>query len=237
VVNKKNWAGKKMSVSVLESQEFETVCVATPETTNYATSKKVKGNLRGISRVADSVVKAIQQTNGEVDSAKIKQFVAKVSQINDQFSVENLGTPFKAAITAIKFLLDLRKNLGANYGDLIKDPFTLKLKELSELPNIEKKDEVATNLYNYMENILTPALNNVTSSEELAILEPFVDQCMALYEQVKGIDKKHILRSSHNVMIKAYNAQHLKMGIYLHSYPIIVMDHSLVLMWKQKEAK
>ncbi|QVL55321.1 MAG: hypothetical protein KFB95_08410 [Simkaniaceae bacterium] len=201
-----------MSVSVLESQEFETVCVATPETTNYATSKQVKGNLKGISRVADSVVEAIQQTNGEVDSAKVKQFVAKVSQINDQFSVEDLGTPFKAAITAINFLLDLRKNLGANYGDLIKDPFTLKLKELSELPNIEKKDEVATNLYNYMENILTPALNNVTSSEELAILEPFVDQCMALYEQVKGVDKKHILRSSHNVMIEAYNAQHLKNG-------------------------
>lgn len=201
-----------MSVSVLESQDFEKVCVTTPETLNYATSTKAKANLSGISRVADSVVESIQQSGGEVDSDKIKQFVAKVSQINEQFSLENLGSPFETAITAINFLLDLRKNLGANYGDLIKDPFTLKLKELSELPNIEKKAEVATNLYNYMENILTPALNNVTSSEELAILEPFVDQCMALYELVKGVDKKDILRSSHNTMIEAYNAQHLKNG-------------------------
>jgi hypothetical protein len=201
-----------MSVSVLESQDFERVCVTTPETLNYATSTKAKANLSGISRVADSVVESIQQSDGEVDSDKIKQFVAKVSQINEQFSRENLGSPFETAITAINFLLDLRKNLGSNYGDLIRDPFTLKLKELSELSNIEKKAEVAADLYNYIENILTPALNNVTSSEELAILAPFVDQCMALYESVKEVDKKHILRSSHNTMIETYNAQHLKNG-------------------------
>jgi len=198
--------------SVFNSQGFKAICAATPEEMNYAEKAHAESNRKGIIRLTSSVVSSLQSVDSKVDAKQLKQFMTKVGLINHQFAEEGLGTPFTTSLFSINLLLNLRVNLGAHYGDLIAEPFTLELKALTEQKTVENKAEVAVRLSRYLEIILIPALRNADSIEEVQILENFVDQCMSLYEKVKVVDKDDILLQKHNQMVDIFNGQYFKYG-------------------------
>lgn len=198
--------------SVFNSQCFKAICSATPEETNYATAKSANNNRKGIIRLASSIVSSLRAVDSKIDVKQLKQFMTKVGLINDQFAEEGLGTPFTTSLFSINLLLNLRVNLGAHYGDLIAEPFTIELKALTEQKTVENKAEVAVRLSRYLEIILIPALRNADSIEEVQILENFVDRCMSLYEKVKVVDKDDILLQKHNQMVDIFNGQYFKHG-------------------------
>jgi len=197
-----------MATNVLDSRRFQCIYDSTPEETDYVSGE----NREGISALADQVAFYLQTVDNEADESRIQQFIKKVGLVNNQFKEADQGTPFAASLASINLLMDLRKNLGADYGTLIADPFTLELKGLSEEANIENKVEVATKLYNFMEQVLTPALQNAKLHEEVEVLRSFVDQCSELYDKVKSVDSKGKLLESHNTMIHTFNAKLQKFG-------------------------
>ncbi|CCB87898.1 hypothetical protein [Simkania negevensis] len=184
---------------------------AEPSKTNYASEKNRASNLKGISQVAKGVISYLQDVKNDVVE-DIGIFVEKVGLIDDQFQSAELGTPFATDLSGIRMLLGLREKLGSNYATLIADPFILELKGLSEAETVENKPAVAGKLYRFMDDVLIPALKNASSAEEVAILEQFVDQSMALYTKIKAADKKGVLKTCHGEMISVYNAQLMKNG-------------------------
>lgn len=200
-----------MSISILDSSGFRAIKKTEPSKTNYASEKNRASNLEGISQVAKGVISYLQDVKNDVVE-DIGIFVEKVGLIDDQFQSAELGTPFATDLSGIRMLLGLREKLGSNYATLIADPFILELKGLSEAETVENKPAIAGKLYRFMDDVLIPALKNASSAEEVAILEQFVDQSMALYTKIKAADKKGVLKTCHGEMISVYNAQLMKNG-------------------------
>ncbi|WP_420421688.1 hypothetical protein [Simkania sp.] len=200
-----------MSTSVLDSSGFKAIKAANPSKTNYTSEKHRASNEKGISLAAKDVISYLQDVENDV-VGDIGVFVEKVRLIDGQFQEAKLGTPFATDLAGLGLLLGLREKLGGDYATLIKDPFILELKGLSEAKVIGGQAAVAGKLYRFMGNVLIPALKNASTAEEVAVLEQFVDQSMALYEKLKTVDTKGALKGRQQEMIHVYNAKLLKTG-------------------------
>jgi len=124
-------------------------------------------------------------------------FYDALIQIQKEFG-EN-GAELDPVINALAETLELH--------DGIKSAFVLELKELSTADAIASPASVVTKLKAFEQDHLIPALENVTTREELNALEPLVDQCIAVQAKVGDSDGDRSLQASNSSMINLYNAK------------------------------
>ncbi|WP_420421713.1 hypothetical protein [Simkania sp.] len=118
-------------------------------------------------------------------------------QIQTEFG-EN-GAELNEVIEALETTLGLHKG--------IKSSFPLELKELISEPISGELGPIAEKLAAFEQDHLIPAIQNATTSEELLLLEPLLDQYIELKPQVISADADSRLEQSHSKMIGLWNAK------------------------------
>lgn len=130
-------------------------------------------------------------------------------QIQTEFVVH--GDALNEVIDALETTLGLHKG--------IKSGFPLELKKLTTEPITGELGPIAAKLTAFQTDHLIPALQHVTTREELLALEPLVDQCIELKPHVAEADAQRRLNPTHDTMIELYNAKFRKTHQY---YPVLV---------------
>jgi len=130
-------------------------------------------------------------------------------QIQTEFGEH--GDDLNEVIDALETALGLHKG--------IKSGFPLELKKLTTEPITGELGPIATKLTAFQTDHLIPALQQVTTREELLALEPLVDQCIELKPAVAEADAGRRLNPTHNTMIELYNAKFQKTHKY---FPVLL---------------
>jgi len=103
----------------------------------------------------------------------------------------------------------IRNQLGQAVGsvDGIRSGFPVELRQLAEGEIKGPHKPILKKLVAFEKNVLTPALAQGSTSEELRRLEPLVDQCIALKSEIERADAKGKLKASHQDLINQWNAK------------------------------
>ncbi|MCB1068512.1 MAG: hypothetical protein KDK56_10060 [Simkania sp.] len=128
---------------------------------------------------------------------KIAIYNALIAMQQD-FAVHGAGEELDAVVNRAASLFDVQEG--------IKSSFPIELPHLSAEEIQGPLKPILKKLVAFERDHLIPALQGVSSQEELKALEPLVDQCIALKEKVQAVDKG-ALEDTHVQMIHLYNAK------------------------------
>jgi hypothetical protein len=162
-------------------------------------------NRTRIASAVKSVITHLQTTTNPEDDELVISFIHKMKLINKQFTAEGQGLAFTTSIYTLNLLLSLRTKLDPSRQSMIKHPFILELKGLSEASEIENKIEIAQKLYDFQNNLLLPSLKIIQTNHELMALEPIVDSCILLKNKLSSVDKKGVLEKSRSTIVMLWN--------------------------------
>ncbi len=117
----------------------------------------------------------------------------------------------------------IRNQLGQAVAivDGIRSGFPVELRQLAEGEIEGPHKPILKKLVAFEKNVLTPALAQASTSEELRRLKPLVDQCIALKSEIERADAKGKLKASHQDLINQWNAKNYqtsRMHYFLVSY-------------------
>ncbi len=191
--------------SLLQLKSFNKIIQVDLDVENFAIGEHASVNRTRIASAVKSVITHLLTTTNPEDDELVTSFIHKMKLINKQFTAEGQGLAFTTSIYTLSLLLSLRTKLDPSRQNMIKHPFILELKDLSEASEIENKIEIAQKLYDFQNSLLLPSLEMLQTNQELIALEPIVDSCILLKNKLSSIDKKGALEKSRAAMIMLWN--------------------------------
>jgi hypothetical protein len=171
--------------------EYEPGSLASLEQEKRRSALAVKLN-----KCLDNIERAISTGLVPIED-KVTIYNALIAMQQD-FAVHGAGEELDAVINRAASLFSVQKG--------IKSSFPIELPHLSSEEIQGPLKPILKKLAVFERDHLIPALQGVSSQEELKALEPLVDQCIALKEKVHAVDKG-TLEDTHLKMIHLYNAK------------------------------
>lgn len=110
----------------------------------------------------------------------------------EEYKDDRIGSILQKLSTALGIPKGIHSTFPIELSDLVKD-------------TIVNKKEAAIKLYEFQKNVLLPALEQVTTEEELIALETLVDQCMNLKDKLASIDLHGALEALKSNIKKLWN--------------------------------
>lgn len=207
--------------AVCQNYNYKSVTLDRRYGTLIAYEKGRAGNLEDPER-RTLLVKSLTELIGNFTNGNITEMVSKSDQAALYDAILTIQDELEEHGEAAR-LEPVRSQLAEAVGaiDSIRSGFPIELRELAASEPEGARKPILEKLVAFEKDILTPALANVSTIEELLALEPLVDQCIALKPKVEELDADKELDASHRVLLDQWNAKHYqkqKVHTFLTSY-------------------